>query len=94
MLCTEIKAVSTSQYLAISIGQLQESPTNPRKTFSDEGFANIKEEHCWISAHSIPTSYQHVRLAKSSRLGIRHGHDVGTGVCRSCRRRSDLGVRR
>ena len=60
MLCTETKAVSTSQYLAISIGQLQESPTNPRKTFSDEGLReladSIKALGGWFSRSSCGRS--------------------------------------
>jgi ParB family chromosome partitioning protein len=37
MFNTEAVPVAASQFKAISIGQLEESPTNPRKTFSEQG---------------------------------------------------------
>ena len=43
MFSAEAVPVSTSQYKAISIGQLQESPTNPRKTFSEEGLRELAD---------------------------------------------------
>lgn len=43
MLYAEVTPVSTSQYRTINIGQLQESPTNPRKTFSEEALRELAD---------------------------------------------------
>jgi hypothetical protein len=55
MLYGEITLVSTSQYQTINIGQLQESPTNPRKTFSEEVLRELADSIKALAGWSSPS---------------------------------------